>query len=151
MKNKGFTLIELLAVIVILALILAVGVPTVTNAITKSKRETFRAAVLTAMRAAENQIHVLDNPSGTYCIGITATATTGLTGCTGLDAAHLLLISGYDSKSHFNSGHVVYNSATGGATVYAVSSKNTNNSFAGATRDNVTSCVPGSCSNGSLQ
>ena len=46
-KNKGFTLIELLAVIVILGLLMAIAIPSVTMYITNSKKKT----VVTSMEA----------------------------------------------------------------------------------------------------
>jgi type IV pilus assembly protein PilA len=47
MKNnkKGFTLVELLAVIVILAIILAIAVPSISGMITNSKKSAFEANV----------------------------------------------------------------------------------------------------------
>ncbi len=41
MKNKGFTMIELLATIVILGVIMLIAVPSVTNVLTKNKKQTF--------------------------------------------------------------------------------------------------------------
>ena len=43
MKKKGFTLIELLAVIVILAILLAIAIPKVTQYITKSRKDSLIA------------------------------------------------------------------------------------------------------------
>ncbi len=41
MENKGFTMIELLATIVILGIIMMIAVPSVTNVLTKNKKQTF--------------------------------------------------------------------------------------------------------------
>ncbi len=41
MKNKGFTLVELLAVIVVLAVILAIAIPSVLNIIEQSRKDVF--------------------------------------------------------------------------------------------------------------
>jgi type IV pilus assembly protein PilA len=43
MKRKGFTLIELLAVIVILAIILAIAVPSISNMISASSKSAFES------------------------------------------------------------------------------------------------------------
>ena len=46
MKSKGFTLVELLAVIVILAILVLVATPAVTNMITKSSKNAFKSEIL---------------------------------------------------------------------------------------------------------
>lgn len=61
MKKKGFTLIELLAVIVILAIILAIAIPKVTQYITDSKKD---GMVDTANNLARSVIASIT--SGTY-------------------------------------------------------------------------------------
>jgi prepilin-type N-terminal cleavage/methylation domain-containing protein len=43
MKNKGFTLVELLAVIVLLAIILAIAIPTISGLIDNSKKNAFES------------------------------------------------------------------------------------------------------------
>ena len=52
MNKKGFTLVELLGVIVLLAIILAIAVPTISNIIKESRRETFKKSVYSYVRAA---------------------------------------------------------------------------------------------------
>ena len=49
-NNKGFTLIELLAVIVILAVLILVALPAVTNLMQRSRKAAFRAEVLSMAR-----------------------------------------------------------------------------------------------------
>ena len=44
-KNKGFTLIELLAVIVILGLLMAIAIPSVTKYITQSRKKTLASTI----------------------------------------------------------------------------------------------------------
>ena len=43
MKKKAFTLVELLAVIVVLAVILAIAIPSITNIIASSKKASFKS------------------------------------------------------------------------------------------------------------
>ena len=50
MNNKGFTLIELLAVIVILAVLILVALPAVTNLMQRSRKSAFRAETLSMAR-----------------------------------------------------------------------------------------------------
>ena len=58
MKNKkGFTLIELLAVIVILVLLMAIAIPSVTKYITESRKKTVVSKIgnyITAMATLKN-------------------------------------------------------------------------------------------------
>ena len=49
-NNKGFTLIELLAVIVILAVLILVALPAVTNLMTRSRKAAFRTEALSMAR-----------------------------------------------------------------------------------------------------
>ena len=56
-NNKGFTLIELLAVIVILGLLMAIAIPSVTRYITQSRKKTLISSVdsyVTAVTTAVN-------------------------------------------------------------------------------------------------
>ncbi len=58
MKNKqGFTLIELLAVIVILAILLAIAIPQVTQYITKSRKDSLVATAKDFVSAIRNDVH----------------------------------------------------------------------------------------------
>ena len=54
-KQKGFTLIELLAVIVILAIILLVAVPSITNVIENAKEDSLESSARVAVSEATNQ------------------------------------------------------------------------------------------------
>lgn len=61
-KKNGFTLIELLAVIVILAILLAIAVPAVSNYITNSKRESYISAVKQFTDAVRKEITLEEYP-----------------------------------------------------------------------------------------
>ncbi len=52
-KNKGFTLVELLAVIVVLAIILAIAIPSVLGLISKSKKDNYTTQVGLIKNAAK--------------------------------------------------------------------------------------------------
>ena len=74
MKNKGFTLIELLAVIVILAIILAIAVPTISSLIKNSQINAVKANEDMLVRAAKNYI-INNNSLLPSTIGDTAEIT----------------------------------------------------------------------------
>ena len=60
MKNKrGFTLIELLAVIVILGLLMAIAIPSVTKYITQSRKKTVVSTIGNYISAAVNEVNDL--------------------------------------------------------------------------------------------
>jgi prepilin-type N-terminal cleavage/methylation domain-containing protein len=61
MRKTGFTLIELLAVIVILAIILAIAVPSISTVISKSSRSAFESDAKLVLKAAEYK--ALENAS----------------------------------------------------------------------------------------
>ncbi len=52
-KSKGFTLVELLAVIVILAILVLVAAPAVTNIMTKSQKNVFKNDVLGMVKSMD--------------------------------------------------------------------------------------------------
>ena len=70
-KEKGFTLIELLAVIVILAILLGIAIPAVSNYTTDSRKKSFisnarmyldetrREAVINGLPQDENEQYVI--------------------------------------------------------------------------------------------
>ena len=59
-KNKGFTLIELLAVIVILGLLMAIAIPSVTKYITQSRKKTVSTTIDNYMSALTNQVNDME-------------------------------------------------------------------------------------------
>ena len=59
MKNKkGFTLIELLAVIVILGLLMAIAIPSVTKYITESRKKTLTTTIGIAIAISKPNITI---------------------------------------------------------------------------------------------
>ncbi|MBE6150867.1 MAG: type II secretion system protein [Firmicutes bacterium] len=58
-ENKGFTLIELLAVIVILGLLMAIAIPSVTKYITESRKKTLTTTVGNYISALVNEVNDL--------------------------------------------------------------------------------------------
>ena len=59
MKKKAFTLVELLAVIVILALVLAIAIPTIGALIENSRRGSFKASA--EMVLSSSKLFLLEN------------------------------------------------------------------------------------------
>ena len=59
-KNKGFTLIELLAVIVILGLLMAIAIPSVTKYITQSRKKTVVSTIGNYIGALTNQVNDME-------------------------------------------------------------------------------------------
>ncbi|MDD3048594.1 MAG: prepilin-type N-terminal cleavage/methylation domain-containing protein [Bacilli bacterium] len=87
LKNKkGFTLVELLAVIVILAIILAIAIPSITGITSTAKKNSFESAVKMLIKGVDYQ--VLSTPGSTAgtitTAGVTAAggSTTEFTGYT---------------------------------------------------------------------
>ena len=79
MKNRGFTLIELLAVIIILAIIMLIAIPSVTNYINNSRKESYVDTAKELLRGAGNlvnsgELEVYD-PGTTYYIPSTCIKT----------------------------------------------------------------------------
>ena len=73
-NKKGFTLIEMLAVIVILGLLMAIAIPTVTKTIEKSKRKTYIDNAIEYISSAAQSIAngeiLVRNTNTTYYIHI---------------------------------------------------------------------------------
>ena len=87
MKKNGFTLVELLAVIVILAIILVIAVPKITDTIDNARRGSYESSIKMVAAQAETQKTVADTlegvtfDSGTAEAKVTCTGTrTGITG-----------------------------------------------------------------------
>ena len=59
-KNRGFTLIELLAVIVILGLLMAIAIPSVTKYITESRKKTLATTLGNYIGALVNDVNDLE-------------------------------------------------------------------------------------------
>ena len=60
MNKKGFTLIELLAVIVILGLLMAIAIPSVTKYITQSRKKTVTTTIGNYISALTNQVNDME-------------------------------------------------------------------------------------------
>ena len=66
LNNKGFTLIELLAVIVILAILVALAVPSVTTYLNGARKSTYAINAKTAITAVRDDINVKGITADTY-------------------------------------------------------------------------------------
>ena len=86
MKKNGFTLVELLAVIVILAIILVIAVPKITDTIDNARRGSLQSSVKMVAAQAETQKTVADTLEGvTFESGSAASPIT----CTSAEWAGL--------------------------------------------------------------
>ena len=75
MNKKGFTLVELLAVIVILGLLMAIAIPSVTKYITQSRKKTLISSIdsyVTAVTTAvnDNEFGALSNEAVCYYVPV---------------------------------------------------------------------------------
>lgn len=86
MNKKGFTFVELLAVIVILALILAIAVPSISSLIDYSKRNAFESNAKILLKAV--QMKLLENSS----FDISAINKNNLKSLLNLDSDHYSLV-----------------------------------------------------------
>ena len=59
-KKKGFTLIELLAVIVILGLLMAIAIPSVTKYITESRKKTLATTIGNYIGSLTNDVNNME-------------------------------------------------------------------------------------------
>ena len=73
-SKKGFTLIELLAVIVIMGILMAVAIPSISLVITEARKDIYINSVLTFIGEAEKEVinstFEIDDPDTTYYIHI---------------------------------------------------------------------------------
>ena len=105
MKKNGFTLVELLAVIVILAIILVIAVPKITDTIDNARRGSFESSIKMVAAQAETQKTVADTLEGVTFDSGTAEAKVTCTGksWTGLNATDYKTCSYYigaDGTAH---------------------------------------------------
>ena len=79
MKNKGFTLIELLAVIIILGILLLIAIPSVTQYINNSRKQSYVGSAKELLRGAGNLVNSgeldITDPNVTYYIPSTCIPT----------------------------------------------------------------------------
>ena len=79
MKKNGFTLVELLAVIVILAIILVIAVPKISDTIDNARKGSFESSIKMVAAQAETQKRVSDTLEGNFASGSADSKVT----CTG--------------------------------------------------------------------
>ena len=81
LNNKGFTLVELLAVIIILAIVVGISIPSITNIINGSKDSALSVAVESAVDSLQDQydIYNIDPAAASTLISeVMAKGSTGL-------------------------------------------------------------------------
>ena len=86
LNNKGFTLVELLAVIIILAIVVGISIPSITNIINDSKNNSLGVAVDAAADYLTDQYSYMNIDYNT--------ATTAFTGAFGSSPTTEVAITG---------------------------------------------------------
>lgn len=131
LNNKGFTLIELLAVIVILAIVVAITIPSVLSSINGAKTKAYKTSLNTIadwlerefqmVQAGDTSIAPVDSNFGTYCTD--APASSGTITCTYNDA--LIKAAGGKAGNFVSSGSsITIDASNGRACVKLVTNPN---------------------------
>ena len=81
-NTKGFTLMEMLIVVAIIAILIAIAIPTFNSSLNKAKVATDEANIRSGYAAVMTAILTEDEPAGTYILNVDGTVTKGDTSST---------------------------------------------------------------------